>query len=465
MSVNVPVLARRADGGFDAAVVLAAVLAICYALPARLTVSGMGAAGRPVLVLGLGLLLWWCTAKLIPGFSVTGTQPVRVALGLFLAVDLLCYALGAARGIPTVEASSADRRLLVTLAYLGVALVVADGMTSRRRLDIVLKALVFGAMFMAVIAHVQFLLHIEVTSAIRIPGLVAHGDFVGLSRRGFSFNRVAGTAGHYIEFGVLMALVVPIALHYVLHSTGWRRFVFALATGVITTGCLISVSRSAIVTLAVVLCLMLPAYSFRGKLNAVVAGLVFLVAVRFVQPGLLGTLRSLFEAWNNDPSISGRTSDYQVVAPFIAERPWFGRGPGTFMPERYLFLDNEWLGRVIETGIVGTLALLLVFATGFVLAKRVGRWAETAEDRHLGHAIAAAIFASVLAGLTFDSLSFAGFGTTTFLLIGAAGALWRLCGQPRPLGLPVTPALPAPTFLRAAREPAALLPAGRRPWA
>ena len=76
-------------------------------------------------------------------------------------------------------------------------------------------------------------------------------------------------------------------------------------------------------------------------------------------PGLLGTLRSLFLHASSDPSVKGRTNDYTVVFQYVGERPWFGRGPGTFLPGRYILLDNQFLGALVATGVVGVIARVL----------------------------------------------------------------------------------------------------------
>ncbi len=82
--------------------------------------------------------------------------------------------------------------------------------------------------------------------------------------------------------------------------------------------------------------------------------------MRFAIPGLLGTIRYLFLHMFEDDSYEGRRQDYSVVGRFIKERPLFGRGFGTFLPERYVYLDNQYLGLLIELGIVGMLAFFVI---------------------------------------------------------------------------------------------------------
>src|SRR5690606_7204789 len=114
-----------------------------------------------------------------------------------------------------------------------------------------------------------------------------------------------------------------------------------------------------------------------------------------------------------------------IVFRYIAERPWFGRGPGTFMPERYILLDNELLGTIVSIGYVGLAALLGVFVTGFFLARSVSTHTAPPEPRHLPPALAAGIVGAMVASVTFDSLGFPIFSGTLFRMVGAVAALWR----------------------------------------
>ncbi|WP_380165812.1 O-antigen ligase family protein [Jannaschia sp. R86511] len=413
--------------------VVGIVVVSAYVLPARLVVTGLGAAGRPALLLGAALLGWWCLARLVPGLFVPGRNPLRVALVLYVLTFLVSVLLGFARDMPVVEVSGADRSLLRMFGLVGITLVVCDGVRTKERLDWLLRTYLAAAAFMAAVGTLQFVADIDLTRWLRLPGLVANGDLIGIAGRGWDINRVAGTAGHYIEFGVLLTLAVPIALHFGFHSEArWRRAMYQGLAAWLVLASFYSVSRSAIVCLLVAAAFTATGWTWRRKVNIAVLGVLFLVAVRAFQPGLLGTLRSLFTNIDNDPSIEGRTNDYEVVAPLIADRLWFGRGPGTYSPVNYVLLDNQWLNILITNGVVGVVASAGVIAAAVALAARTGRWAATDRDRNLGRALTASLLAAAVISLTFDSLSFSTFAVTLFFLLGVAGAHWRLTGGPRP---------------------------------
>ena len=157
------------------------------------------------------------------------------------------------------------------------------------------------------------------------------------------------------------------------------------------------------------------------------SSVLFLAAFHTVVPGLLGTLRSLFANYKNDPSVQGRTSDYTVVFHYLGQRPWFGRGPGTFIPSRYIVLDNQILGQLVSLGVIGLAALILLFVTALAAARWMAKSPKLPEeDRHLAAALAATVAAGFVTSFTFDSLAFPIFAGTLFLAFGAIGALWRL---------------------------------------
>lgn len=425
---------RAGAATWDGVTVLTLYMAFLFVLPARWVVASTGAIGRPAALLGILLLVWWAVSRLVPGLAPAGRQPLRAVVAIFALAYLIAYVLGFARGLPAVEASGSDRSLLTTAGLIGLMLITADACRIRSRLDTLLRRLSSFAGLLALVGVIQFFFGIDLVQQIRVPGLVLNNEIVGIATRGDAgLNRVAGTTSHYIEFGVVLAMLLPIAVHFALYgrSRGDRQLRW-LIVALISSGSLLSVSRSAVVALGAALFVLAAAWCPRLRFNALVIGGVSLVAFRFVVPGLLGTILSLFENTSNDPSIQGRQNDYPVVFGYLAERPWFGRGPGTFLPEEYILLDNQILGTLVSTGIVGLSALLLVFFAGWRLSRVVLRnGALPEEDRHLAAALCACVASAFSACFTFDSLGFPVFAGSTFLLIGASGALSRLVTRDR----------------------------------
>ena len=123
-----------------------------------------------------------------------------------------------------------------------------------------------------------------------------------------------------------------------------------------------SVSRTGTVGLLAVLIVLVPTWDRQRRREFLRVGILMVVALKLAAPGLLGTIRALFLSFFVDPSITSRRDDYAYVGEFIGQHPVFGRGYGTFLPESYDFLDNQYLLSLVETGIVGVVALVAVFA-------------------------------------------------------------------------------------------------------
>jgi O-antigen ligase len=186
-----------------------------------------------------------------------------------------------------------------------------------------------------------------------------------------------------------------------------------------------SVARSGTLALFVAFLVMWLSWPKPLRARALFTAIVGTVGMRLLIPGLLGTIRALFTNIMYDPSTQGRTEDYGKVGTFIGERPFFGRGFLTFVPERYFVLDNQYLGLLIETGFVGLVAFVLFFAVGIRSAWRA-KIGGTPEVRSLGQAHVASLLALLISAGTFDVLAFTMVSGVVFLLVGTSGALWRL---------------------------------------
>jgi len=150
------------------------------------------------------------------------------------------------------------------------------------------------------------------------------------------------------------------------------------------------------------------------------------VGLRLAVPGLVGTLVSLFKNVVNDPSVSGRTGDYGVVLDVLEDSPWLGRGLFTFVPRYYRIVDNQYLMFGVELGIVGLLVVTVFLAVAFCQAHVAHRRAREWCSRDVSLALSASVAGVLVSFFTFDALGFPMAAGLTMLLVGLAGASWRL---------------------------------------
>lgn len=415
-------------------------------IPSVLIFGPLGSPGTPANILGLAILLWWIAGTIGGHNAVRGITGYRVVVGLFAATVLGSYGAAMASGwysppslrsgisdytlmvpsvteLAAVQISAADRGLIAVAAWLGITLLAAEGLRSWADLELVVKWLTLLGAYMAVLGLVQYLTGLSIASLYTFPGLTANSDFGSVASRSV-LNRVSATAAHPIEFGVIMAAVLPLALHRTVHEWGNRWAL--LPTVLIAVSAGLSVSRSAVLSIVVALAVMFAGWPGAWRKRSLLLLPFAVVAMRVAFPGLLGTLYALFANLDADPSISGRTKDYDAVSMLWSDHPLMGRGFFTLVPQFYRILDNMYLLLLVEVGIIGLAAALVLFVTAFLSARAARSRALDPRSRHLALSLSASLAGLLLALGTFDALVFSMTAGMLFLLMGMAAATWRI---------------------------------------
>jgi O-antigen ligase len=416
---------RRRFTRIDAGVLLSLMICLLTLLPATLILPGMTDIGRPALVVALVLSFWWIASRLNPHLVMVGPNPLRFAVLAYAVSMLISYAVGFLRGLTVMEANGADRALLSMLCFTGVILVTADGLPNWERLYGVLRVFVWCSAFMAVIGLLQAILKIDITQYLMVPGLQPKGYIPAFEVRGVSV-RVASTTSHYIELSAVMAVALPLAIHFARFSAErWRRRAALISALLIAAAIPATISRTGVVAAAIAIICMLPVWSWRTRYNVFALGAGLVAVLMVLKPGLLGTIRDLFTGAGEDSSVQARTERYGLVGHYFAQRPWLGRGTGTWIPPQYQILDNEWLTIALNNGLVGVAALGALHITAITLTVLSWRRAAGEEERHLCAALIAAQVGALLVAAFFDSLSFSTYATVLSLMIGVCGTVWR----------------------------------------
>lgn len=399
----------------------AATVLLLFLLPSSIVVAGpLRSNGSPVRLLGfLGLVL------VIGSVLARRNGPRGVGAALLAswgAAAVFSYGVAQARPLSEIERDGSLRALLFTLAAVGASLYLLWAVRTRHALNIVAGLLVAGATTSALLGLYQFYQPLDVAALLRPPGFVLNTELQTGDRS--LFVRVLGTSAHPIEFGVLLGALTPLAWHFASHAGSQRaRRASAAASIVMLAAIPMAVSRSGLLTAVVAALVYSAVWSWRQRANALILAVIGVLAFRTVVPGLLGTLRSLFLNAEDDPSVTGRTDDYAFVYRLIGEDTLLGLGLGTFRPDAYIYLDNQWLLSLLEGGVVGLIALAALFLGGATLARGAYHRAPDMSTRSLAQALAAGLLSLGVSGLTFDLLSFQQVALLTFLLVGLAGAL------------------------------------------
>ena len=415
---------------FNPVTVLTIYLFLLFFIPYDVEFAPLGGSGTPSNMFAAVLVAIYLVLWMDPGSSIArGTQPLRSAALLFTCTIIASYISANRHMLPALEKNGADRSLIAVAAWLGVLLIAVDGIDDARELAILIRRIVQGVSVMAMVAIFQFFSKFDITRIITIPGfsnVFAYSDITVRS----GLTRPASTTAQPLELVAVLAMVLPLAIHRARFAPPDRRRFGWLLVAVIAAALPITVSRSAILVLVVITLVLVPTWPVRERRFAylvIPAGVV----VEFITiPGMISAFVGILS--NNGvvvTSTQSRANAYSSAAPFISQHPWFGLGFGTFPPQTYFFTDNQYLSSTIVTGFVGLLALVVLFVTGWIIARRTRQLSTDPETRDFAQSLAASVAASATSFAIFDALSFNIAAGLSFLLLGCVGCLWRLENQ------------------------------------
>lgn len=412
----------------DAVGWLTAYMILLLFIPSRLVVGPLGSAGAPSMLFGLGSALLWLVLFLGPHRRTTSApQPIRIALGVLLFCVGVSYVLAMTRPMSSDESSPADVAILAIVSWSATLLLTHDGVVSRRRLDTLVWRLAVCGGVIAALGLLQVATRRLWVDQLSIPGLYSSPGY-GLSARG-GYPRPAGTSIHPIEYGVLLAMILPLALHVAFHQT-YRpllaRWLPALALAAIVP---LTSSRSAYLGALIALSISMVGWSRLQRLGALGISAVGILAMLVTAPNFVNSIIGLFTGVSNDPSITSRTDSFSLAFEFFARHPWFGRGLGTFLP-KYRIFDNQYLLLLVTIGIVGTLAFLTLAVTAVVTTLRLRRRLTDGRSRDLALSLCAAVCAGFACLFMFDAFAFPMTMGALFLIVGIIGALRRIESGP-----------------------------------
>ncbi|MGZ4387215.1 MAG: O-antigen ligase family protein, partial [Gaiellaceae bacterium] len=327
----------------------------------------------------------------------------------------------------------------VIVFYLIVSLI-----RSLEDLDFLVKVLVVGGSVLAIFAAVEASTGYNVFNNLSgfVP-ILGQPDIPYTLLHPTGRLRVYASAENPIALAAVFVMLIPLSVYLAL-SSGNRRWWGAAC--LLLMGAVSSVSRTAIVMLAIVVLVMLRTRP--AGLRRLWIGIVpLLLALHFALPGALGSLSSRFspqgglvaqQSQGTGSTGSGRLAHLGPGFREFGHRPLLGGGFGSRVTDgptpNASILDDQWLGTLLETGALGALAWLWFFGR---YTRRLARLAK--EDMSAEGTLAAALVASVaslaVGWFFFDSLSFAQVTFLLFILLAIGSSVLALRRQPQEEGL------------------------------
>lgn len=400
----------------------AAAAAALFVFPSSVVLAGpLNSNGHPVRLLGL-------VAIVVLGLDLLRRRADDRATVHVVVVLLLGYLVHAvfAYGWSSLSVDGDPpgelRTALFAVSACGMALYTALRVTSLRSATGVVAVLVAGCSLNAVIGVLQAVgAPLVWARVVALPGLQLLDSVRGTGERA-GLVRVIGTAGHPIEYAVVIGSCLPFAMHLALHArTRGGRQLATSAAALMAISLPFALSRGGLLCVVVSVTVFLTVQAWRIRLTAAAAAAVAACVAYVLVPATYTAVLGLFSGAEDDPSIRGRTDDLPLVDAAFNAAPWLG---GSALPPGTI-LDNQWFGALVNRGLVGVVvlaALFLVPAHGLLVTAWRVRGTDP-ERQSLAAALAGCVLATAASGAVFDLLSFGTAAMLLFLVVGLSAAV------------------------------------------
>ncbi|TWS21548.1 O-antigen ligase family protein [Tsukamurella asaccharolytica] len=372
-------------------------------------------------------ITWVCLN--ITGFS----GPIReritlVTVLLYVTTSFLSFGASMMRGVPHVAQIALDRYVLGDLYILGTVLFLLTVIRSVGGLRIVLGGLVLGATLSAWFGLVKVGTGIDLAVYFTLPGL-NFSDYqivTNLMREGVA--RPQGSAGHPLELSAVLTVITPLALALAFDARARQTATFWIwisCAAILAGGALVTLSRSAVVgTVAalIVMCWRWPIT--RVAVGLVAGGAAFGLGLLF-QMKFVSSMVTVFAGALGDDSLHSRQRGIDYARENFWEHPWLGQGVGAYPALKQPVLDNQYISRLMEAGVIGLATFVAALVIALVLACR----ASAAKDQaiaELGGGIAGCIAAMLVISLILDTAGFIQIWYLTWLFVALAGVVYSL---------------------------------------
>jgi hypothetical protein len=237
--------------------------------------------------------------------------------------------------------------------------------------------------------------------------------------------RVYASAQHPIALGALLVVLLPASI-YLIKRTRQRRW--WLAGALLGFGSLATMSRTSVlmlVSVALVYIWLRPKETRRLWPYLLPA----LAAIHLVLPGTLGTLKDSFfpkgglvaeQTGDVGSKGQGRVADLGPSLREFAQHPLFGEGFASRRTDNgaqsVQILDDQWLGNLLEVGLLGTGAWIWLFVGS---VRRLARRAkeDTSDLGWLAVGLAASTTTFAVGMVTYDAFAFSQVTLVLFVLL------------------------------------------------
>jgi hypothetical protein len=234
-----------------------------------------------------------------------------------------------------------------------------------------------------------------------------------------NYTRMGSPWVHPNLTGGALALFIPLALFYGMSNAGWRKLLAYAVALLGAAGLLFSISRGAIVSLAVVMIwfvyLRVPYVT-----KVLVIGSVLTASLVLFYPPLQERLSTMFSSQNASTQV--RADEYRAFPKAVARYPLgIGFKVDPPVPDSDLLgISNLWLNYMYKIGVIGMILFIAATVSWWREVRPAGKMREITQNNALWLGTVGALLSALGTGIFDHYYSF------TMVLVGL---FWMLVGM------------------------------------
>lgn len=333
---------------------------------------------------------------------------IHVAIGAYVAIACLSLVLQARALNLTLEFDLAIKKLTLLGSYVCLFVIVAS-VVRRSEVRAFLTYTLALAVVCAVGTIVEYRFGSNVFYAVSdglLPGIFQIGGVDSLGLDEIGRRTVRGPTQTSLEVVAIMAMALPIALVRLLQSERMRdRVLYGLAAALLLAATVSTFRKTAFLA-PISVGLTLAYFRRRELIKLAPLGVVLVLVIQLLSPGALsGVAGQLDRKRLGVTTVSDRTADYDAIRPDVWSNLALGRGYGSYEHTSYRILDMELLRQLIEGGVLGLVAYMMMVVAVVAVARRPIQ-ARRSDDAPIALAVAAAAVCFLVVSTLFDVMSF-----------------------------------------------------------
>ena len=317
----------------------------------------------------------WIAALVVGGPEAPRVRltKIHVAIGVFVAIAYLSVALRAHALNQALVWNDSLRELVLLTAYASFFVMLASVV---RRTEVpaflTLQVLLAVACAMGTLWESRFHYNVfyQLSSALLPDALFTVPLYDSSAIDEIGRPVIRGPAELGLETTAMLSMAVPLALIGFIHAKRMmKRIGYGLVLCILMAASLSTFRKTGLIAPVVVM-LSLGFFRRRELLRLAPLAVVLVVVVHVLSPGAIGgvTAQLTGERLANDNTTNHRAAGYEAIRPLFMTHPALGQGYGSYDAYANYILDSEILTELLEVGVIGLAAYLIMILSVVAVA-------------------------------------------------------------------------------------------------